>query len=396
MTLTFTLQSLYSGSTFVAGPFDIYGTTSEGVTTLLNGNVSKSDLLTGVTISNIDITITGGTIQSIGESCSNLREWSLNGTPTPTATPTSTPTATPTETPTATPTVTPTEEPTATPTETPTATPTATATPTVTPTTNPADFASFSQLLWSGSTLENVCQFESPDPTNTTMVLYIQVGVGDCCITGINDDISAIGRRWYNSIAPLNDFPDGWYKINSTSYPLYNDRVVQIVSGVVTQQLYCVDNPTPTPTATPTATPTVTPTLPPNTAEVSLNATIDSSFSPMDATIWYSINSGPFDPTDPYPTGYTWTQLSGVKNVPQCNDYIKFGDIQLVTGQKLYYQVRSSDSTLVYEIETGIDILDPCTGTYGQVYTGTFTFSEPGYATLKAKIVHTDFYVLAP
>jgi len=370
MTLTFTLQSFYSGSTFVAVPFDISGTTSEGETILLGENISKSELLDGITISNIDNTITGGTIQSIDGVCSNSREWTLNGSPTPTATPTETPTATPTETPTATP----------------------------GPTPNPADFASFSQILWSGSTLENVCQFESTDPTNTTRVLSIQVGAGDCCITGVNDDISSIGRQWYSSISPLTNFPDGWYKINATAYPLYNNRVVQIVSGIVVQQLYCDVTPTPTPvsvTPTPVSV-TPTPTLPPNVVEVSLNATINSNFPPMDATMWYNINNGPFDPTDPYPTGYTWTQLSGVKNVPQCNDYIRFGELQLVPGQILYYQVRSADGSLVYEIESGIDALDPCTGTYGQVYTSTFTHSEGGYVTLKAKIVHNDFYVLAP
>jgi hypothetical protein len=91
MVLTFTLQSAYSGATYVAGPFDISGTTSGGVTTLLGDNISKESLLTGVTISNIDDATTGGTIQSVDGICSNSIQWTVNGNPEPTATPTPTP-----------------------------------------------------------------------------------------------------------------------------------------------------------------------------------------------------------------------------------------------------------------------------------------------------------------
>jgi hypothetical protein len=91
MVLTFTLQSAYSGATYVAGPFDISGTTSGGVTTLLGDNISKASLLAGVTISNIDDATTGGTIQSVDGICSNSIQWTVTGGPGPTVTPTPTP-----------------------------------------------------------------------------------------------------------------------------------------------------------------------------------------------------------------------------------------------------------------------------------------------------------------
>lgn len=88
MVITFTLQSIYSGATYVAGPFDISGTTSGGVTTLLGDNISKASLLTGVTISDIDDATTGGTIQSVDGTCSNSIQWLVTGNePTPTPTP---------------------------------------------------------------------------------------------------------------------------------------------------------------------------------------------------------------------------------------------------------------------------------------------------------------------
>lgn len=91
MVLIFTLQSIYSGATYVAGPFDISGTTSGGVTTLLSDNVSKATLLNGVTISGVDDATTGGTIQSVDGTCSNSIQWSLTPPVTPTPTPTPVP-----------------------------------------------------------------------------------------------------------------------------------------------------------------------------------------------------------------------------------------------------------------------------------------------------------------
>jgi hypothetical protein len=77
MELIFTLKSLYTGSTYVAGPFDIFATTSGGSTTLIGDNISKLSLMAGVSITNVDNTVTGGTVQSVDGTCSNSVSWSL-------------------------------------------------------------------------------------------------------------------------------------------------------------------------------------------------------------------------------------------------------------------------------------------------------------------------------
>jgi hypothetical protein len=83
MVITFTLQAAYSGATYVAGPFNISGTTNTGTVTELANNVSKAALLTGYTISNINDATTGGTINSTG-TCTNSIPWLANPEPEPT------------------------------------------------------------------------------------------------------------------------------------------------------------------------------------------------------------------------------------------------------------------------------------------------------------------------
>ena len=87
MELIFTLKSIYSGATYVAGPFDISGAT----TILLGDNISKASLSEGVTFSNVNDTITGGTVQSVDGTCSNSVSWSVMPSVTPTPTPTNVP-----------------------------------------------------------------------------------------------------------------------------------------------------------------------------------------------------------------------------------------------------------------------------------------------------------------
>jgi hypothetical protein len=78
MVITFTLQAAYSGATYVAGPFNISGTTNTGTVTELANNISKATLLTGYTISNINDATTGGTINSTG-TCTNSIPWLASG-----------------------------------------------------------------------------------------------------------------------------------------------------------------------------------------------------------------------------------------------------------------------------------------------------------------------------
>jgi hypothetical protein len=85
MTITFTLQSQYTGATYVAGPFNISGTTSGNVTYELATGVTKSELAAGHVVNTEYETITGGTIQSTG-TCTNSEPWSVTPTPTPTPT----------------------------------------------------------------------------------------------------------------------------------------------------------------------------------------------------------------------------------------------------------------------------------------------------------------------
>jgi hypothetical protein len=82
MTITFTLQSQYTGATYVAGPFNISGTTSGNTTYELAVGVTKSQLTTGYSINTVYETITGGTICSTGE-CSNCEVWTIAPPETP-------------------------------------------------------------------------------------------------------------------------------------------------------------------------------------------------------------------------------------------------------------------------------------------------------------------------
>jgi hypothetical protein len=88
MQITFTLSPSYTGATFVAGPFNISGTTSAGTAYWLATGVTKTQLTTGHTINTTLETLTGGTIASTG-TCSTTQPWYVTA-PTPTPTPTAT------------------------------------------------------------------------------------------------------------------------------------------------------------------------------------------------------------------------------------------------------------------------------------------------------------------
>ena len=87
MTITFTLAS--GSSATAAGPFNISGTTDGGSsnTILIATGITKTQLLTGHTVTNVTPeNITGGTITSTG-TCNTTTNWYTTPPPTPTATP---------------------------------------------------------------------------------------------------------------------------------------------------------------------------------------------------------------------------------------------------------------------------------------------------------------------
>lgn len=74
MQITFTLSPTYTGATYVAGPFNIYGTTCEGSTYTLASGVTKTQLTTGYTVNTTYETMSGGTIESVG-TCNTTQSW---------------------------------------------------------------------------------------------------------------------------------------------------------------------------------------------------------------------------------------------------------------------------------------------------------------------------------
>ena len=138
-----TYQVFISGD--AAGPFDIYYDSISGGTQLYTG-VTRSNLLTGYTVTGIPDSASSIIVLNTDSGCNNPVTYFIKPpTPTPTVTPTPTPTPTvvvdctlaggSVTQPTPTPTPTPTSTPVVTATFTPTPTPTATNTPTPTPTT---------------------------------------------------------------------------------------------------------------------------------------------------------------------------------------------------------------------------------------------------------------------
>ena len=151
---------------------------------------------------------------------------------------------------------------------------------------------------------------------------------------------------------------------------------------------------TQTPTMTPTPTSTPTPTNIP-TLLVTLNSTIDSTLSPILGTIWYSISTT-YNGTQPYPIGFTWTQLGGIETIPLCNVYQLFGSLNLTPGQYLYGQVRNSDGTSIYNSVITLAPTDSCDGVYSGNYTHIMSYNSGVSVTVRYKIRNPLTTVLAP
>jgi hypothetical protein len=349
--------------------------------------------------------------------------------PTPTPTLTVTPTYSQTITPTITPTLTPTNSQTVTPTIESVVTPTPTLT--VTPDSVP-DVESI--IYFEGRVCDTII-------TNWTTKTPEDVKCDwEYIITHPNWNYSGSGIHYYSSAgfvpgtqlygAGPTYFPatfNGNYVYapnGENTYPIY---VVEIINGVIDSVTdfatlpVCgtYECPTPTPTVTPTysqtvtptnsqtvtptvtttptltTTPTVTPTLVDN--EFGIYASIDSSYGPVDGTIWYAVGQS-FDPTQPSPLGYTWTQLGGLNNIPQCDGEILFGSVQLNVGDTLYVQVRDDSTTLIYNAYMGIlPFNDPCVSTpTPPVYTNNFYYGGGTPVDLKVKIKSPTETALAP
>ena len=75
MEITFTLNSAYTGATYVSGPYDISGTTCDNQTYWLVTGATKEQLTTGLTITTVYDNITGGTITSGGICQGTTQPW---------------------------------------------------------------------------------------------------------------------------------------------------------------------------------------------------------------------------------------------------------------------------------------------------------------------------------
>ena len=189
---------------------------------------------------------------------------------------------------------------------------------------------------------------------------------------------------------------------------------------------------TPTPTVTTTTTPTTTPTptgtvtgcidcglsgysyiisntgalvVPPPPSGVTRNAiwgSINYPFSPIAVTMWYSIQNGQSNGTQPYVSGLTWTKLNTQQIIPQCNNDILFGFIDLTNGQFLYLQIRDVTGTIIYYQSLGFKDqgINPCgnTGSTGfqDGYTTPIWYTGTPIINYKVKLTNPSTNVPAP
>ena len=270
-------------------------------------------------------------------------------------------------------------------------------TPTTSPTPSPTPSPSPTQTL-------------TPTPSPTTEEIPCQ------CYEFINTTNSAISYTYTDCSGTIveatsNTEPWTFYVCaksivsvasNKLTYSLYGSCTEGVCNGMPTPTPTSTSTPTPTPTpsptpncdfdmdinvVTPTPTPTATSTLPPDIARNGIYGAISNSFSPVDATIWYSI-SNETSTVQPYPTGFTWTQLGSVKTLPQCNDDVYFGYVDLNVGEKLYYQLRDTSGTIIYQNSAGFKTAgpDPCTTSLATTYTTQFWYNEPGSYNIKIKL----------
>ena len=234
----------------------------------------------------------------------------------------------------------------------------------------------------------------TPTPSPTTEEIPCQ------CYEFINTTNSAVSYTYTDcsgTIVEATSNTEPW------TFYVCAQSIVGVTSNKLTYSLYgsctegvCDNMPTPTPTPTSTETPIPTATLPPDIARNGIYGAINNSFSPVDATIWYSISTET-NTAQPYPTGFTWTQLGTVQTLPQCNDDVYFGYVDLNVGEKLYYQLRDALGTIIYENSAGFKTSgpDPCTTSLSIGYTTSFWYNEPGSYNIKIKLEDPSNFVSA-
>jgi hypothetical protein len=388
-----------------------------GNTILLNGTCYT---ITGTSIKGTIPTFywDNSTIYSGCSSCISINPCALTPTPTKTKTPTPTPTTTVTRTPLSTKTPTPTPTQTVTKTPTPTQTVTKTSTPTTTPT-----------------------MTSSPLPP---IIGYFQ----DCCDANIKIKVGSllsgltIGTSYYlqtsgysGCVVVISETKTN-LQFNSSNLTIFDDcpdclQKLQIVCPTPTPTPTTTTTPTRTQTPTPTKTPTMTPTtsvqpscnncgisgysyiisnttpqtVPSPPSGVYRNAiwgSISNTFSPMMATIWYTIytgNTGFNNITQAYPTGFTWTQLNTVQIIPQCNEDILFGWVDLTSvSQSIYVQIRDVYGTILYQQNLGWKDMgiNPCfSNGFQQAYTNSIYVGYP-ITNNKIRLVDPSINVPGP
>jgi hypothetical protein len=120
------------------------------------------------------------------------------------------------------------------------------------------------------------------------------------------------------------------------------------------------------------------------------------------ATIWYTIytgNTGFNNVTQAYPTGFTWTQLNTVQIIPQCNEDILFGWVDLTSvSQSIYVQIRDVYGTILYQQNLGWKDMgiNPCYSSgFQQAYTNTINIGGP-ITNNKIRLVDPSINVPGP
>ena len=305
------------------------------------------------------------------------------------------------------------------------------------------------------------CPTPTPTPTPTMTSSPLSPFIGyfqDCCDANIKIKVGSlvtgltIGASYYletsgysGCVVVISETNTN-LQFNSSNLTNMDDcadclEKLQIVCPTPTPTPTTTTTPTTTPTPTPTITrtqtptPSITPTITPTTSvQPSCNncgisgysyiisnttpqtvpsppsgvyrnaiwGSISNTFSPMMATIWYTIytgNTGFNNITQAYPTGFTWTQLNTVQIIPQCNEDILFGWVDLTSvSQSIYVQIRDVYGTILYQQNLGWKDMgiNPCYSSgFQQAYTNTINIGGP-ITNNKIRLVDPSINVPGP